>query len=284
MKTPTLSDLESLARQAGAILRLGFERDVQVYFKSAIDVVTDSDRKAEEFLIHEIHRRHPNHSIVAEESGETPGESSATWFIDPMDGTVNFVHGLPIFGVSIGYAEEGMTRCGVVYDPIRDEMFSAERGQGAWLNGSAIQASQAAVLDTSLLVTEFGYDIRTHPQNNLEPFSYFTLHTQGVRRIGSAALDLCYVACGRFDGYWELRVKPWDLAAGGLIASEAGATVTNLRGEDGLCHSTLLHPGICLSAASPDAQGFPRLTQLSWAGSEQGGPDLPVRRGQSCPG
>ncbi len=251
------------------MLRSGFERGGQVYYKGAIDVVTDSDRQVEDFLIHEIRSRYPDHNILAEESGETPGaggatknrgsatknSGGATWFIDPMDGTVNFAHGLPIFAVSIGYSEAGIMRFGVVYDPMRDELFHAELGSGAQLNGSAIHASQASILDTSLLVTEFGYDIRINPQNNLDHYSYFTLHTQGVRQIGSAVLDLCYVACGRFDGYWELRSKPWDLAAGGLIAAEAGATVTNLMGQD-----SYVIPPCSILAAAPDLH--PQMLQM----------------------
>jgi myo-inositol-1(or 4)-monophosphatase len=230
LNTPSLTDLESLARQAGALLRAGFGRADQTHYKSEIDVVTDTDRLAEEFLIREIKGRFAEHSIVAEESGETPGKDCCVWYIDPMDGTVNFAHGLPHFGVSIGYAADGVMRFGVVYDPMRAECFSAERGVGAWLNGAAIRASGALDLNTSLLATEFGYDIRSHPQNNLDQYAYFTLHTQGVRRTGSAALDLCYAACGRFDGYWELRLKPWDVAAGGLIAEQAGARVTKIDG------------------------------------------------------
>jgi len=254
LNTPALTDLESLARQAGALLRAGFGRADQIHYKSEIDVVTDTDRLAEDFLIREIKGQFAGHSIVAEESGETPGRIpgdkspgySRVWYIDPMDGTVNFAHGLPHFGVSIGFAADGVMRCGVVYDPMRDECFSAERGVGAWLNGAAIRASGASDLNTSLLATEFGYDIRSHPQNNLDQYAYFTLHTQGVRRTGSAALDLCYAACGRFDGYWELRLKPWDVAAGGLIAELAGARVCKVDGE-----ADYVTPPCSILAAAP---------------------------------
>jgi myo-inositol-1(or 4)-monophosphatase len=248
--SPTLAELEELARQAGAILRTGFSREKHITYKGEIDLVTDVDRRAEDLLIREIHRRYPAHRIVAEESGETSGEDCCIWYIDPMDGTVNFAHGFPVFGVSIGYAENGVVQSGVVYDPMREECFSGERAKGAWLNGEPIQVTTTEDLDKSVLVTEFGYDIRTHPQNNLDLYAYFTLHTQGVRRIGSAALDLCYVACGRFDGYWELRLKPWDVAAGGLIVEEAGGRVTKVNGEAGyvtppcsiLAAPTGLHP------------------------------------------
>jgi myo-inositol-1(or 4)-monophosphatase len=242
-----LSEIEALARDAGALLRAGFWREKHVFFKGSIDLVTDVDRQAEEFIIQKILASHPGHRIVAEESGETTGKASSTWYVDPMDGTVNFSHGFPFFCVSIGYAENGVMRYGVVYDPIRDECFSAERGRGAWLNSEPIRSSQNTDLNTSLLATEFGYDIRTHPQNNLAQYSYFSLHTLGVRRIGSAALDLCNVACGRVDGYWELRVKPWDLAAGGLIAEEAGAKVTKISGEPDYVTSP------CSILAAPEA-------------------------------
>jgi myo-inositol-1(or 4)-monophosphatase len=153
------------------------------------------------------------------------------WYIDPLDGTVNYAHGVPFFAVSIGYAEGGLMRFGVVYEPLRDECFSAERGRGAWLNGLPIRVSGADELDRSLLVTGFPYDLRTHPENNLDNYARFARLSQGVRRLGSAALDLCSIASGRIDGYWEVRLNAWDLAAGGLIAQEAGATVTGLTGE-----------------------------------------------------
>ena len=231
MNTPTLSSLESLARQAGAILRAGFGHDNKVYFKGEIDLVTDVDHKSEAFLIDEIQRHFPDHRIVAEESGLSAGAARYTWYIDPLDGTVNFAHGLPGFAVSIGYAEEGIMRLGVVYDPIREECYSAERERGAWLNGQPIRVSEASSLDQSLLVTGFSYDIRTNPQNNLDYFEYFMLHSQGVRRFGAAALDLCYVACGRLDGYWEISISPWDLAGGGLVAEMAGARVSAVSGD-----------------------------------------------------
>ncbi len=234
MNTPTLSFVESLALQAGAILRAGFGQENQVYYKGEIDLVTDTDHKSEAFLIDEIRRLFPSHHIVAEESGRTPGrtpgQTGNTWYIDPLDGTVNFAHGMPGFAVAIGYADGGIMRLGVVYDPIREELFSAERDRGAWLNGQPIRASDASNLDHSLLVTGFAYDIRSNPQNNLDYFNYFMLHSQGVRRFGAAALDLCYVASGRLDGYWELSVNPWDLAGGGLVAEMAGASVSAISG------------------------------------------------------
>jgi myo-inositol-1(or 4)-monophosphatase len=228
--TPTLTDLETLARRAGDILRAGYGRRPQIQYKGVIDLVTDVDHQSEDFLLSEIQQRFPEHSIQTEESGSISGQDCCVWYIDPMDGTVNFAHGLPFFAVSIGYAEGGKLHLGAVYDPLRDEMFIAERGHGAWLNGQPIHASAVDDLDHSLLVTGFPYDIRTHPENNLDLFNRFMLLSQGVRRLGSAALDLCYVAAGRLDGFWEVRLKHWDVAAGGLIAEEAGAAVSDIRG------------------------------------------------------
>jgi myo-inositol-1(or 4)-monophosphatase len=229
-KSPTLSELISLARQAGDILRGCFGQQMQVDHKGIIDLVSEADHQSEQLLLGYIHQNFPNDRIVAEESGELEGSSGQAWYIDPLDGTVNYVHGVPIYSVSIAYAEQGTLRLGVVYDPSRDECFSAELGGGAWLNGKPVHPSTASTLDQALLVTGFPYDIRSNPDNNLDHYAYFALHSQGVRRLGSAALDLCYVACGRLDGFWELRLNSWDVAAGGLIAREAGAVVTNLAG------------------------------------------------------
>jgi myo-inositol-1(or 4)-monophosphatase len=228
---PTLSDLQRLARQAGEILRLGYEQEHQVDYKGAIDLVTEIDHQSEDFVLGEIQRLFPGHQIVSEEIGLVPGRAGAQWFVDPLDGTVNYAHGIPFFSVSIAYAHEGVITLGVVYDPMRDELFSAERGQGASLNGRRLQVSQVTELLRSLLVTGFPYDAWSNPRNNLENYGRFARLSQGVRRLGSAALDLSYVAAGRLEGYWELSIKPWDVAAGGLIASEAGATVTNLAGQ-----------------------------------------------------
>jgi myo-inositol-1(or 4)-monophosphatase len=243
---PTLSDLERLARQSGEILRLGYGREHQVNYKHDIDPVTEVDHQSEKVLLGEIQKYFPGHQIVSEEIGLVPGSASDQWYVDPLDGTVNFAHGLPIFCVSIAYAREGTVTLGVVYDPMMDELFAAERGQGAWCNGSRITVSQVTDISRSLLVTGFPYDAWTTKQDNLENFGRFARLTQGVRRLGSAALDLCYVAAGRLDGYWELSLNPWDLAAGGLIASEAGAVVTNLKGG-----KDILTPPCSLLAATP---------------------------------
>ncbi|MBG7609367.1 MAG: inositol monophosphatase [Anaerolineae bacterium] len=227
---PKLSDLEIMARQAGEILRAGFGKALQVDYKDTIDLVTDMDHRAEEFLLNTIQQRFPGHRIVAEESGIIEGDHDHLWYVDPLDGTVNYAHGIPIFSVSLAYYRDNQPVLGVVYNPMTDECFSAERGQGAFLSGRPLLVSKNQDLAHSLLVTGFPYDSWTNPNNNINYFSAFSLKTQGVRRLGSAALDLCYVAAGRFDGYWEMRLKPWDAAAGVLIVQEAGGLVTDMQG------------------------------------------------------
>jgi myo-inositol-1(or 4)-monophosphatase len=229
---PTLTDLITLARQAGEILCTSFRQQLQVDHKGTIDLVSDADHRSEQFLLDYIHRHFPEDRIMTEESGELGGNADHIWYIDPLDGTINYIHGIPIFAVSLAYAEGGSLRLGVIYDPTREECFSAQAGKGAWLNGQPIHPSAAQDLDHALLVTGFSYDIRTIPDNNLDHYTHFALRSQGVRRLGSAALDLSYVACGRFDGFWELQLKPWDLAAGALIAREAGGNVTDVAGDE----------------------------------------------------
>jgi myo-inositol-1(or 4)-monophosphatase len=182
-------------------------------------------------VLGEINRRWPGSYIISEESGVTPGNPQTTWYVDPLDGTVNYAHGIPIFAVSIAYAHEGVIQLGVVYDPMRNEMFSAERGHGARLNGQPIHASSVTELEKSLLVTGFPYDTWDTKRDNFGNFTRFAKMSQGVRRFGSAALDAAYVGAGRFDGFWELSLKPWDIAAGGLVAEEAGALVTNVNNQ-----------------------------------------------------
>ena len=228
---PTLSYLESLARKAGAILRNGYSKEHQVNYKGVIDLVTEVDHQSEAFLLGEIQRDFADHHIFSEESGVIHGNDEHIWYIDPLDGTVNYAHHIPIFCVSIAYAFHGELKLGAVYEPMRDELFLAERGKGATLNGKPIGVSSATELQKSLLVTGFPYDVWNTEQDNFANFVKFGKLTQGVRRLGSAALDLCYVAAGRFDGFWELALKPWDVAAGGLICEEAGANVTNVKGK-----------------------------------------------------
>ena len=228
---PTLADLERLARGAGAILREGYNKEHQIKYKGVIDLVTETDHASEAYLMKEIQSSFPDSHIIAEESGETQGRTEGLWYIDPLDGTVNYSHHIPVFCVSIAYAIGGSVKLGAVYDPLRDEMFCAERGQGASLNGRSIHASGTVELQKSLLVTGFPYDTWNTKQDNFRNFEKLAKMTQGVRRLGSAALDGCYVAAGRFDAFWELSLKPWDIAAAGLIAGEAGARVTATDGQ-----------------------------------------------------
>lgn len=246
---PSLSDLERLARGAGEIIAAGYERELRVDFKGEIDLVTEIDHRSEAFLIEEISRRYPGHRILAEEGGGEDG-GREQWYLDPLDGTVNYAHGVPFFCVSIAYAEGGRLSLAAVFDPMRDEIFLAESAKGAWLNGREIRPVWQKEISRSLLVTGFPYDVRKKKENNLDHFVRMTLLAQGVRRLGSAALDLCYVAAGRFDGYWELSLQPWDLAAGALIAREAGATVTSVTGA-----ADLFHPPYSVLAAAPGIHG-----------------------------
>jgi len=192
--------------------------------------VTEVDHQSEAYLLGEVHRDFPADHIFSEETGIIQGNDEHVWYIDPLDGTVNYAHHVPVFCISIGYAYKGNLTLGAVYDPLRDEMFTAERGQGAYLNGMRLSASTTTELQRSLLVTGFPYDTWNTAQDNFANFLKFSKLSQGVRRLGSAALDLCYVGSGRFDGFWELSLNPWDVAAGGLLCEEAGAKVTNISG------------------------------------------------------
>ena len=218
MKYPELSDLIRIAKHAGSILMEGFGGDLHVEHKGLVDLVTNMDRRSEDYILGELRSAYPDDEIVTEESGIIAGHNGRRWYIDPLDGTVNYAHRLPIFSVSIAFALGSQVQLGVVYNPVMGECFSAERGKGARLNGKAIHVAGAEILVDALLVTGFPYDIRTTPYNNIKPFNTLVMQSQGMRRLGSAALDCCYVADGRLDGYWEFGVKPWDVAAGALIA------------------------------------------------------------------
>jgi myo-inositol-1(or 4)-monophosphatase len=257
---PSLSEIEALARQAGALLRAGFRSDLHIDSKgTAIDLVTEMDRRSEELIISALRRAFPEHRIVAEESGTHGSDSAHSWYVDPLDGTVNYAHGIPIYSVSIAYAHSGTLQLGVVYDPAQDECFSAEHGCGAQVNNQPIRVSRTGELARSLLVTGFPYDIWTTSENNLENHNLFSLHSQGVRRLGSAALDLSYVAAGRFDGFWELKLSPWDIAAGALIAEEAGALVTAVDGSPDFLtdRPSILAANPVLHGVMLDTLGFP---------------------------
>jgi len=221
-----------LAREAGAIQRDRYETRLEIASKSGpIDLVTEVDRACEAHLVAALRAARPADDILAEEGG-AHAESGATWrwVIDPLDGTVNYAHAYPCFCVSIGVERDGVRTVGVVYDPLRDECFEAVRGRGARRNGRRIRVSEAKTVGAALLATGFAYDVRDSARDNLAEFTRAVKAAGGVRRDGSAALDLCYVACGRFDGYWELKLHPWDVAAGILIVEEAGGRVTDLAG------------------------------------------------------
>lgn len=222
------------ARAAGSLLAERFGRALRVTNKSELDLVTESDLASEELIIDRIKTYHPRHAILAEESGAsspaTPeAQNEWRWIIDPLDGTTNYAHGYPCFCVSIGLEYKGRMEAGVIYDPMRDELFTAERGEGASLNGRRIHVSEINNLSAALLCTGFPYDVRERSEF-ARHFTNFIMNAQGVRRDGAAALDLAYVACGRFDGFWEEGLKPWDVAAGSLMVEEAGGRVSKYDG------------------------------------------------------
>jgi len=223
---------EVIARQAGAVLMEGYGNVRHIQQKGVIDLVTEFDKRSEEVIISSIQQKFPDHAILAEESGHNKTISDYQWVIDPLDGTTNFAHGIPIFSVSIGLLRNNSPVAGVVYDPVRNEMFSAELGQGATLNNHPIQVSSQTDLGQAVISTGFPYDVRTNPRNNFAQFVQFQLRTQAVRHLGSAALDCTWTAMGRLDGYWEFAVKPWDIGAGALIVREAGGRVTSVDADE----------------------------------------------------
>jgi myo-inositol-1(or 4)-monophosphatase len=220
------------AKKGGQQLRRGLTREIAVSYKGVRDVVTNVDHASEAVIVRTIRRHFPSHQIVAEEGSGQEGESAYRWWIDPLDGTTNYSHRFPFYAVSIALEVAGVIRLGVVYDPIRRECFVAEAGTRSTLNGLPIQVSSTTELFRSLLVTGFPYDIQTNPQDNLDHFSHFSRTAQAVRRTGSAALDLCYVAAGRSDGFWERHLRPWDTAAGSLIVTQAGGCVSRFSGGE----------------------------------------------------
>jgi myo-inositol-1(or 4)-monophosphatase len=269
------------ALAAGALLRLNFYKPHRITFKGAIDPVTESDLQSQELIVALIRRTFPDHGFLAEEAEETAGEGGCEglkppaipppasgprlfrWIIDPLDGTVNFAHGLPAFCVSIALEVEGRLEYGVVYDPLRDELFEGRRGQGALLNGRAIQVSGIDRLDRALVATGFPYDIRERLPETLARMRRMLGVVQGLRRVGSAALDMSYLACGRFEAFYEENLKPWDTAAGLLLISEAGGRLTNFTGgpydiyspnilaSNGLLHDQLLSKIISVRLSQP---------------------------------
>jgi myo-inositol-1(or 4)-monophosphatase len=221
------------SQEAGSLLLQYASTGFSIEYKNPIDLVTDADRAAEQCVIDRLKAHFPTHRVLAEEQGHVEkAPSPYLWIIDPLDGTTNFAHGYPAYCVSIGLEYEGRCVLGVIFDPTRNELFTAIEQRGAQLNGRSINVSNTITLDNSLLVTGFAYDIRETPRNNLDHFVKFALKAQGLRRTGSAALDLCYVAAGRFDGFWEVRLNPWDMAAGSVIVREAGGRLTDFSGKD----------------------------------------------------
>lgn len=232
------------ARRGGAVLRERWGKARTVELKGGIDLVTDADRASEAEVLGFLHARFPAAAVLAEESGRSGGAPGGIRFVvDPLDGTTNYAHGLPQFAVNVAALDAEGLAAGATYDPLRDELFTASRGGGAALNGARLSASGARDLGSALLVTGFPYDIHVDPAP-LRLFEAFVVRSRGVRRLGSAALDLAYVAAGRFDGFWEERLKPWDVAPGILIAREAGAIVTDLDGG-----GAMLDSGDILAAA-----------------------------------
>jgi myo-inositol-1(or 4)-monophosphatase len=262
-----LRQAEPIAREAGALLRDFYHRGVRTEYKGDVDLVTEADRASEKLIGDRLHAAFPDHGIYGEEGTRSGLEREFRWYVDPLDGTTNFAHGFPAFCVVLGCEqrhaglapnEDGEMVAGVIYDPLRDEMFSAAKGEGATLvspsqpNGAPVQVSRAKLLQESLIATGFPSHKR-HESPNVHFYQEFTLRSHGVRRAGSAALDLAYVACGRLDAYWELNLNPWDTSAGYLLMEEAGGQITHFDGgkftldsrevlaSNGLIHSEMQH-------------------------------------------
>ncbi|HWB31997.1 MAG TPA: inositol monophosphatase family protein [Acidobacteriaceae bacterium] len=239
MKFEFAEKAEAVAREAGALLREFYQRGVATEYKGDVDLVTEADRASEKLIRERLTEAFPGHGIFGEEGTREQLESEFRWYVDPLDGTTNFAHTFPVFCVVLGLEhrpkglradEDGEMTAGVIYDPLRDEMFVAEKGRGAWLNGRAIHVSKTATLQESLTATGFPSHKR-HSSPNVHFYQEFTLRSHGVRRAGSAALDLAYVACGRVDGFWEFNLNPWDTSAGVLLVAEAGGQVTRMDGS-----------------------------------------------------
>jgi myo-inositol-1(or 4)-monophosphatase len=221
----------ALAREAGALQRNRFGEPREIQTKSsAIDLVTDVDRACDALVRERVQRHFPDDGLLTEEAAEQHSRSGWRWIVDPLDGTTNYAHGFPHFAVSIALEREGRVEAGAIYDPIRDELFHALRGGGAFRNGAALRVSRTEKLERSLLATGFPYNVHASAGDNLEYFGRFIRRAQAVRRAGSAALDLAYLACGRFDGFWELSLHPWDVAAGLLMIEEAGGRSSDFDG------------------------------------------------------
>jgi myo-inositol-1(or 4)-monophosphatase len=232
------TEAEKIAREAGALLRGFYEKGVETEYKGDVDLVTVADRTSEKLVVERLKAAFPTHGVYGEEGTRDRLESEYRWYVDPLDGTTNFAHGFPAFCVILGLERrpvgtaadaDGELIAGVIYDPLRDEMFVAEKGKGAWLNGRQIHVSKTKTLQESLTATGFPSQKR-HSSPNIHLYQQITLRSHGVRRAGSAGLDLAYVACGRLDGFWEFNLNPWDTSAGVLLVEEAGGTVTHFDG------------------------------------------------------
>lgn len=230
-----MTEFEVFARQlaldAGTLLAGRFHRRHQIEYKGTIDLVTEADKMSEALIVDRIRKQFPDHGIVTEESPVQNANAALRWIVDPLDGTTNYAHGFPVYCVSIAVEQEGEIIVGVVYDPSRNDLFAARRGCGATLNGKPLAVSGVSELSRSLLATGFPYDIRTSRDNNLDLFGAMAVRAQAIRRPGAAALDLAYLSAGCFDGFWELKLKAWDTAAGCLLVTEAGGTVTEIDGS-----------------------------------------------------
>jgi myo-inositol-1(or 4)-monophosphatase len=237
--TDLLTIAEDIALDAGQLLRAFYKRGVHAEYKGDVDIVTEADRASEKLIVTRLHDRLPDHGVYGEEGTRSGLDKEYRWYVDPLDGTTNFAHGFPVFCVVLGCErrrpglaadEDGEMVVGVIYDPLRDEMFSAARGYGATLNGAPIHVSGTKLLQESLIATGFPSQKR-HESPNVHFYQEFTLRSHGVRRAGSAAIDLAYVACGRLEGYWEFKLNPWDTSAGYLLVEEAGGKVTHFDGS-----------------------------------------------------
>jgi myo-inositol-1(or 4)-monophosphatase len=241
-----LTPVQELAREAGSLLMSYFGK-VAIEYKGDVDLVTEADRRGEDLIVSRIRKLWPAHDLIGEEGSRNETGSDFRWYIDPLDGTTNFAHGYPVFCVSIALEYKGERIAGVVYDPNRDEMFAAEKGGGSRLNGRPIHVSRIRRLAESLVATGFP-SYKRHKNPNIHFYHQLTLRSHGVRRAGSAALDLCFVACGRCDAFWEFNLNAWDTAAGVLLVQEAGGKVTDftdgpfdIRSREVLATNTLLH-------------------------------------------
>jgi myo-inositol-1(or 4)-monophosphatase len=217
--------------RAGEFQKSRFGSNIQIRKKGEIDLVTEVDLEVERMFRAMIAERFPDHAVLAEEMGETGAGARCRWVFDPLDGTSNYAHGIPIYCSTLALEVDGVATVGAVFDPSRNELFTAERGVGAWLNGERLQVSETSSLSEAMLVTGFPYDVREKLDDYLALFGEYLRHARAVRRLGSAAIDLCWVASGRMDGFWERGLKAWDVMAGGLIVQEAGGRVTGVDGS-----------------------------------------------------